>query len=88
MPILDMWTDVFVAPGMRTTSSGALAYALVGPDWQGQQPADIVIHKSPTAIGWVIGRTQTDGKADYDTVHKFQAGVLSIPLSKWGTEFQ
>ena len=39
---------------------------------------------SPTAIGWIIGRTQTNGKADYDAVHKFQAGLIATPLQPMG----
>ena len=32
----------------------------------------------------MIGRTQTNGKADYDAVHRFQAGLKATPLSNWG----
>ena len=73
--MLDMWTDVFASPGKRTTGTGAQELAIVGPNWQGQLPAGIDVIRSPTAIGWIIGRTQTNGKADYDAVRKFQAGL-------------
>ena len=38
----------------------------------------------PTAVGWIIGRTQTNGKADYDAVHKFQAGLVATQPGRWG----
>jgi hypothetical protein len=47
----------------------------------------MLIH-SPTAIGWIVGRTQTNGKADYEAVHKFQAGFSTTPLSQWGKSYQ
>jgi hypothetical protein len=40
--------------------------------------------RSPTSNGWLIGRTQTNGKSDYESVHQFQAGLKAAPLSAWG----
>lgn len=38
---------------------------------------------SPTDSGWIIGRIQTNGPADYAHVHKLQAGFAATPLSAW-----
>lgn len=84
LEMLDMWTDVFASPGKRTTGTNAQTLALVGPSWQGDLPAEAILIKCPTSIGWIVGRTQTNGKADYDAVHKFQAGLIAAPLSQWG----
>src|SRR6185369_2490024 len=84
LPILDMWTDVFASPGARTTGTGPQTFAIVGPKWQGQLPQGVEELRSPTSNGWLIGRTQTNGKSDYESVHQFQAGLKAAPLSAWG----
>ena len=88
LPMLDMWTDVFESTGKRTTGTNAQLLAIAGPGWQGSPPAGAKLIHSPTAIGWIIGRTQTNGKADYDAVHKFQAALIAMPLSQWGTSYR
>ena len=35
----------------------------------------------------MIGRTQTNGKADYAAVHKFQDGLKAVPLSHYGKAY-
>lgn len=87
LPMLDLWTDVFASPGNRTTGTGAQTFAIVGPKWEGKLPKDVEPIRAPTAIGWMIGRTQTNGKADYDNVHKFQAGLKATPLGAWGKDY-
>jgi hypothetical protein len=85
LPLLSMWTDVFAVPGSRTTGRNtAREFLLVGPSWQGQAPAGVEIIRSPTRFVGIGGRTQTNGVADYDNVHRIQAGYKLTPLSAWG----
>lgn len=74
MEMLDGWTNVFASPGKRTTGTAKADYAVTGPGWSGTLPAGMKELKSPTALVWVIGRTQTNGKVDYAAVHTIQDG--------------
>ncbi|MET0528833.1 MAG: DUF1254 domain-containing protein, partial [Microvirga sp.] len=84
LPMLDMWTDVFASPGWRTTGTQAGNLLLVPPGWRGTNPDGFTLIEAPTPYVWIIGRTKTDGPADYDAVHKIQAGYKLAPLSEWG----
>ncbi len=84
LPMLDMWTDVFASPGWRTTGTQAGNFLLTPRGWSGTVPAGFTQIEAPTPYVWIIGRTKTDGPADYDAVHKIQAGYKITPLSEWG----
>ena len=55
----------------------------MGPGWKGQPPAGLTLLQSPTQIVWLIGRTQTNGAADYGVVHRLQDGITLKSLSEW-----
>jgi hypothetical protein len=85
LPMMSLWTDMFAVPGTRTTGrSTARDFLLVGPNWRSEAPSGLEIIRSPTRIMNIGGRTQTNGVADYENVHKIQAGYTLTPLSAWG----
>src|SRR5271168_2618453 len=69
LPMLDMWTDVFASPGSRTTGTQAANFLVTPPGWSGRVPDGFAHIASPTSYVWIIGRTRTDGPADYEAVH-------------------
>jgi hypothetical protein len=86
LPMLDLWTDVFASPGKRTTGTGAENFAVVPPDWNGTLPDNVERINAPTPNVWVIGRTQTNGTADYAAVNKIQDGMSITRLADWGRQ--
>ncbi len=94
LPMMDMWTDVFASPGWRTTGTQAGHFLIAPEGWRPdlrerfaeefKLPPTTQRINAPTPYVWIIGRTKTDGPADYGAVHKIQAGLKITPLSQWG----
>lgn len=88
MPMLSGWTDVFQAPGKRTTGTKAQKYAITGPGWTGKLPEGITEYKSPTGMVWILGRIYCTGTPeDYRAVHALQDKFSVTPLSAYGKSY-
>lgn len=83
-PIMDAWSNVFAAPGSRMDGGSGGPWLIAGPGWNGDVPAGLRVLRCPTNIAWMIGRIQTNGVADYSTVHALQAEIKLVPLSAYG----
>jgi hypothetical protein len=82
LPLIDMWTDVFANPGKRTTGTDAKDFVVTGPGYTGELADGLPVIAAPTPYVWIIGRTQTNGPADYDAVHKVQDGYRITPVGE------
>lgn len=87
LPMFDAWTNVFATPGARTTGTKAADFVITGPNWAGSLPPGVREFRSPTNIGWILGRIQTNGPEDYPAVHAVQAGIKLVPLSRFGRPY-
>jgi hypothetical protein len=88
LEMLDMWSDVFSVVGSRTTGTRAGNFAIVPSGWSGTLPQGVEKIVGPTSTIWILGRTQTNGPADYANVHKVQDGYKLTPLGQWGRDYQ
>ena len=88
MPMLSGWTNVFQAPGTRTTGQRPQTYVITGPGWSGALPAGVTEYKSPTGIVWLLGRIYCTGTPeDYAKVHALQDQISLVPLSQYGKPY-
>ncbi|MEV5845362.1 DUF1254 domain-containing protein [Streptomyces sp. NPDC051985] len=83
--LVGITSDNFDYVGQRTTGSGAGAFALVGPHWQGGLPAGVrPLTKAPSPWILVLGRTLVSGPDDVAHVRELQRQYRLTPLSLFG----
>jgi len=88
MPMLSGWTEVFQAPGSRTTGGKPQNYVITGPGWSGKLPDGLTEYKSPTGLVWILGRIYCTGTAeDYAEVHALQDKFAIVPISYFGKPY-
>ena len=81
MMLMDIYSNVFDYIGSRATGTDAGKYLIVGPDWNGATPNDVLkVFKAPTNLVWVIGRTLIDGQTDIKNVHAIQEQYLATVI--------
>ncbi|APR79442.1 putative exported protein [Minicystis rosea] len=79
LQMMDAWTNVFAAPGTRTTGDGPHTFAIVGPRWEGTLPPGIEPIQAPTNTVWIIGRTLLRGPEDLPAARWFQQQITLTP---------
>jgi hypothetical protein len=89
MPMLSGWSNVFFAPGKRTTGTAPQRYVIAGPEWKGSPdvPGATLI-RAPTNMVWIIGRTfARETKEDLAAVNQLQRQYSLVPLSAFGKQY-
>lgn len=81
--MMDLWSNVFAAPGVRTTGTEAQSFLISGPNWSGNVPGGMTHYVSPTRLVWLLGRTMVKDADDKAKVQAFQNGMSLMPLSVW-----
>jgi hypothetical protein len=88
LPMLSGWTEVFEAPGTRTTGNGPQQLMISGPGWNGQVPTGLTELRAPTSLVWLLGRLYCSGTPeDYAATHAMQDAMEVMPLSAYGTAY-
>ena len=85
MPLMDAWTNVFATVGKRSYGTAAGSYLIIGPNWEGEVPRELITIKSPTKMVWLIGRIQTNGPSDVQNVARLQEQFALAQLQQWGS---
>jgi hypothetical protein len=85
--LLDFFTNPFAHLGSRGHGTGAGAFLVTGPGWQGEVPSAFAAPgrhvRSATRWVWIIGRWLVDGPHDLAAVHALQDALQLRPLAAW-----
>lgn len=81
--LIDAYTHNFAYLGTRSTGNQGGRFMIAGPEWQGEQPADVQrLLRSETNIAYALYRTQLFDKKDLSRVEEIQAGYTVETLSQ------
>jgi hypothetical protein len=70
--VLDMYTNVDIVLGTRTTGGAAGTYRLIGPQERPSSDRDL---RLATPHGWLMARVVVNGEADLAAAHRVQDGL-------------
>lgn len=88
MQALNMWTDDFASVGSRTTGTGAGAFLIVGPKWNGTAPGGIkATYRSTTRYASVLVQLYAANPSEIPEVLALQDQLTLTPLSAWGKPY-
>jgi hypothetical protein len=82
--MLDAWTNVFAAPGTRTTGTAAHDFVLVAPGFRGALPPELMPVEASTNTVWIVARTLIPSAAELPRVRALQEQYTLTPLDVWG----
>ncbi|MER7706556.1 DUF1254 domain-containing protein [Kitasatospora sp. NPDC097605] len=95
MQLMDAWSNTVADPSSIDPVASPVpdpaqaievyAYALTGPDWEGELPEGVERLSMPTNTVWLIGRTElhNDSDEEVQTVVGYQDQMRLLPLSAW-----
>ena len=82
--LVDLYTQNFGYLGTRSTGNNGGHYMITGPDWKGQQPANIDrVVRSESNIAYALYRTQLFDDKDLGKVKQIQGGYKVERLSRY-----
>jgi hypothetical protein len=81
--LIDMWSNPFAYIGTRATGTGAGAYALTPPGWQGTLPSGVQQISATTKRVYVLTRTLVNSPSDLDAAVAVEASYQNGPLSAY-----
>ena len=79
MALLDGWSNNFAGLGTQTNNNKESHYLIVGPDWQGEDPDDLEVVRSPTNLVWIVGRVEVKDRNDIPAANAVQKQLKLTP---------
>jgi hypothetical protein len=78
--LMDMFTNHIIVLGGRNQGVGAMNAWIVGPAWQGQAPADVILVRAPGNDVWALGRWLINSPDELPAMHALQNSVVLEPV--------